>query len=112
VKLADFLDSLIPCLKSLQGDENAEPFFDYMGGAFIWTDERLRGLELYEMGCLRAIFRFRTSIVVQEPDERFQSLWNALKNKYPKWIGFAPERCSPNAALAERYREIRRVPFI
>jgi|ERR1700738_634822 hypothetical protein len=102
---------MIPHLKSLQNDENADVFYDYMSGGFIWTDEKVRGLNVNQMGCLRAIFRFRTSIVVQEADERFRRIWNALRGKYPQWIGFAPQRCSPNDALARRYREVNKAPI-
>jgi hypothetical protein len=111
MKLDDFLDLLIPHLKTLQKDENAEPFYELMSGAFIWEDEKVRGLNTYELGCLRGIFRYRTSLISREPDERFASLWNALREKYPNWIGLAPERCSPNDAFVERYRKEREKVF-
>jgi hypothetical protein len=81
MKLDDFLDLLIPHLKTLQKDENAEPFYELMSGAFIWEDEKVRGLNTYELGCLRGIFRYRTSLISREPDERFASLWNALRER-------------------------------
>ena len=104
MKPEDFLDALIVHLKTLQKDENARFFYDLMSGAFIWEDEKLYGLKTGELGCLRAIFRYRTSLITQELDERFASLWNALREKYPEWIGFAPERCSPDQSFAECYR--------
>ena len=99
-------------LKMTQKDKNATLFFDLMSGAFIWTDEPVHGLNKYEMGCLRGIFRYRTSLIVQELDERFKSLWDELKNKYPDWIGFDPERCSPSQELTSRYREERSKPIL
>jgi len=112
MNFSDFLDSLIVQLKILKKDSSAVPFFDLMSGGFIWSDEKLRGLPTNEMGCLRAIFRYRTSLIVQEPDTRFQSLWSDLKDKYPEWIGFNPSRCLPNEDLVARYRESRRKPVI
>jgi hypothetical protein len=112
MNFSDFLDPLVIRLKTLQKDSSAVPFFDQMSGAFIWSDEKLRGLPTNEMGCLRAIFRYRTSIIVQESDPRFQSLWADLKEKYPDWIGFDPTRCSPNDDLICRYKEIRQKPVI
>jgi hypothetical protein len=111
IKLEDFLDVLIPHPKTLKKHKNAEPFHDLVSGGFIWSDERLYGLSVYSMGCLRAVFRYRTSLIVQEPDERFASLWNALREKCPEWIGFHSERCSPNQTLAERYREESRIAY-
>jgi len=108
----EFLDSVIARLKETQKDKDAYPFFDHMSGAFIWSDERILGLKGYEMGCLRAIFRYRTNLIVQEDDKRFESLWADLKAKYPDWIGFSPERCSPNHVLLARYKEIRSKPLV
>lgn len=110
MNFADFLEPLIVKFKVLQKDDKATPFFDHMSGAFIWSDEKVRGLDVNEMGCLRAIFRYRTSLIVRESDTRFQSLWAELKQKYPDWIGFDPARCSPNEDLVACYREIRRIP--
>lgn len=104
----DSLDSLIVELRTLEKDNNASPFFDHTSGAFIWSDEKVRGLGANEMGCLRAIFRYRTSLIVHEPDPRFESLWADLKGKYPDRIGFDPARCSPNDDLVKRYRVARR----
>lgn len=41
----DFLDPLIVRLKTSQKDKNATPFFDLMSGAFIWSDEKILGVE-------------------------------------------------------------------
>jgi hypothetical protein len=108
----DYLDSLIVRLKTLRKDDKATPFFDQMSGAFIWSDEKVDGVTVEEMGCMRAINRYRTSLIVQESDLRFQSLWEEFRAKYPDWIGFDPVRCSPNRDLQFRYKEIRNNPEI
>lgn len=108
----EFLNPLIVRLKMLKKDENAAPFFDHMSGAFIWSDEKVHGLSVNEMGCLRAIFRYRTNLIVQGEDNRFESVWIELQDKYPNWIGFSPERCSPDDVLLSRYQEIRSKPII
>jgi hypothetical protein len=106
------LDSLVPKLAKKQKEKGATPFYDYMSGAFIWSDERMQGLSVNEMGCLRAVSRYRTSLIVKELDQRFESLWEELKRKCPNWIGFEPERCSPNEALASEYYEIKKKPLL
>jgi hypothetical protein len=70
MKLIDLLDSLIPHLTTLEKDENAEPFYELMSVAFIWSDEKVRGLNVNEMSCLGAILRYRTSLVVGDRDEK------------------------------------------
>ena len=87
---------------------DAEPFLELMSDGFVWSDERLHGLGTDEMGVLRAIFRFRTSLIAQQPDSRFEDLWNALREICPEWIGFDPSRCSPNATLTSLYQKGKR----
>jgi hypothetical protein len=108
----DTLNPLISQLKVLKKDDNAAPFFDHMSGGFIWSDEKLRRLNVKEMGCMRAVFRYRTSLIVQEADLRFESLWHELRKRFPDWIGFDPARCSPRDDLISQYREIKMKPII
>src|SRR5215813_628912 len=91
------LDSLIPMLLKLKRDPSSEPFYDMMSDALVWEDEMLfAGLSAEQMGCLRTIFRYRTSLIVGSPDQRFQQLWKLLTAKCPQWIGFSPSRCTPS----------------
>jgi hypothetical protein len=85
----EFLSPLIVRLRTLQKDDNAAPFFDCMSRAFIWSDEKLHGLSVDEMGCLRSLFRYRTNLIVQGDHRRFESLWADLKETYPDWIDLA-----------------------
>jgi len=95
-------------LRRQRMDPLAEPFLELMSDGFIWSDERLFGLSTEEMGSLRAIFRFRTSLITEEADPRFENLWNELRKICPEWIGFSPSRCSPDEALASRYRKSKK----
>lgn len=104
----DYLDSLIPILAALKIDPVAKVFYDLMTDALIWADERPPfDLTAEQMGCLRAIFRFRTSLITSTPDTRFYNLWDTLKAKCPQWIGFTPSRCSPTAQLIETYQKLK-----
>jgi hypothetical protein len=87
---------------------DAEPFMELMSDGFVWSDEKLHGLSTEEMGGLRAIFRFRTSLITQQADSRFENLWNELRKICPEWIGFDPSRCSPNETLLARYQKSRK----
>ena len=87
---------------------DAEPFLELMSDGFVWSDERLHGLSTEEMGNLRAIFRFRTSLITEQTDSRFEKLWDELRKLCPEWIGFHISRCSPNETLASRYRSSKR----
>src|SRR5258707_8470723 len=103
-----YLGSLVPALADLKLDPSAKPFYDIMSGGLIWSDEKLPlGLSAEQLGCLRAVFRFRTSLIEGTPDSRFQTLWNVLKERCPGWIGFAPSRCSPTLELRETLHKLR-----
>jgi hypothetical protein len=108
MKFEDQIESLAPILSRLKKNDLAEPFYELMSDAFIWDDESVINLNPEQLGCLRAIFRFRTSMIVQESDPRFETLWKCLKQACPKWIGFSPDRCCPNEKLAEKYRADKR----
>lgn len=104
---SEHLDQLIARMKNLKRDADATPFFDLMSGAFVWSDERLSGLDVNTMGCQRFIFRYRTNLIAQEDDFRGKELWEELQRRYPEWIGFGPGRCTPHEELALRYWELR-----
>ena len=97
------LKGLADQLKLQKMVPDAEPFLDLMSDGFVWSDERLHGLSVEEMGGLRAIFRFRTSLITQLADSRFENLWNELRKICPEWIGFDQSRCSPNGKLLALY---------
>src|ERR1035437_2137549 len=99
----DYLGSLVSKLRVLKCDVSAEVFYDLMSGALVWSDEKITGLTAEEMGCLRAIFRFRTSIIASEPDERFRNLSNKPRAAYPDWIGFDPSRSQADESLSKLY---------
>jgi hypothetical protein len=96
--------SLASRLSTLRADPAAEIFHELMSDALVWSDERVLGLTAEEMGCLRGILRYRTSLIVGIPDTRFEHLWKLLKAECPDWIGFSPARCNPSEELHARYK--------
>lgn len=109
---ANVLPSLIPKLRKLKHDSRASAIIDVMSGAFIWSDERLTDLTVAEMGCYRAILRYRTNRIVSEGDDRFSELWNELAREYPHWIGFDSARCNPSPDLVAQFNEYRNQPLL
>ena len=104
----DYLGSLIPHLSALKLDPLAKVFLDRMSDALVWTDEKLSAdLSPEQMGCFRAVFRFRTSLITGVADRRFEQLWDALRRDCPQWIGFEPSRCVPTKELADTYHRLK-----
>lgn len=103
----EHLDTLAPVLAKSEMDASAKVFYDVMSAGLVWTDEKLSDLTVEQMGCLRAIFRYRTSLIQGTPDLRFETLWNLLKIKCPQWIGLDPRRCTPSPQLLSEYKRLR-----
>jgi hypothetical protein len=102
--LEQYLDSLVPILTELKRDPSAKIFYDTMSDALVWTDEAVfDGLTQEQMGSLRAIFRFRTSLILGDPDMRFEKIWSILKSRCPHWIGFIDSRCTGSKELVAKY---------
>ena len=73
----------------------------------MWSDEKLSDLSSEELGCLRGILRFRTSLIIGQPDTRFQNLWKLLEEKCPTWIGLDPSRCAASRELIALYNKLK-----
>ena len=87
-----------------------EPVYDVMSDAFVWRDELIdfKHLSSSEVGALRALGRFRTSLITSIADTRFQDLWVNFKDLAPDWIGFATNRTKYSEKLADEYKSHKR----
>ena len=92
-------------LSALKLNPNALPTLDIMCDGLIWYDERISNLDDIQMGYLRWIFRYRTSLILGNEDLTLKSKWDDLRRVCPGWIGFNAARCSANDNLASIYHE-------
>jgi hypothetical protein len=97
-------------LEQLRLDPTAEVRYDLMSDALVWSDERLRNRKARELWCMRAVFRYRTGLILGVELEEFREAWNLAKTAFPNWIGFTPERCNRNVSLEAEYRRLSRKP--
>jgi hypothetical protein len=107
IDFQDHLDGLIVKLRTLKRDNSAEAFYDLMSGSLVWSDEKASPLTREEMGCMRTVFHFRSSVIIGKPAEETRSLWDKLRDKYPDWIGFDPSRCQPSENLSSLYFKLK-----
>jgi hypothetical protein len=108
MELREHIDSLVPRLAGLKADPTATPFYEAMSDGLIWTDEKIHDLSEAELGCLRCIFRVRTSMPMETPDLRFEVLWAEVLKKCPQWIGFTPSRIAPSETLKALYAQSKK----
>lgn len=79
--------------------------FEALAGALYWSDEVPRLDDPDYTSWLRPILRYRTTVILGEPDQRYEDAWRQAKRLFPKWPGFASERCRPDSQLAVLYRK-------
>ena len=105
----DEITTLVGKLPAGRNPAEHEPIYDLMSDAFVWRDELLdpQDLSQGEAGAMRALWRYRTSIITGIPDERFKALWEYLADLSPDWVGFAKARTNYSKELADRYRSLK-----
>jgi hypothetical protein len=96
------LPEIASYLLAQKRSEQAVVKYEMFSDSLIWSDERLSVPEL-NTDCLRFLFRYRTSLILGKPDERYADFWREGKRHFAGWIGFAPERTSPNSELVNLY---------
>jgi hypothetical protein len=88
------LKKIAPKLNQLQEHLDARVSYELMSGGLVWSDELppWEQLEPGESHCLRAIWRFRSSLILGCPVEKFRPHWEEAQRLFPKWPGFNPVR--------------------
>jgi hypothetical protein len=103
------LEKLAPVLDRLKADANARVFYELMSGALILSDEMPPPAERegWECNCMRGVFRFRTTLMLGKPEEKFRGGWDHLQTLCPNWPGFLADRRNPDPARIKYYEERR-----
>ena len=96
-------------MQKLKPAPEATVFYELMSDALVWSDEipDLETGRISDFHCLRFVFRFRTTLMMGKPDERFQSLWDEANTLFPNWPGFDPHRRAvEHRPVYERFCEV------
>jgi len=96
-RIAPYLDCLI---------KSPEAHCDYylFSGALVWSDEMPKG-DFGDEQAIKYLLRYRRSVLSGTPIVEIQPYWEAAKNTFPKWPGFAVKRCTPTPELKTRIEE-------
>jgi hypothetical protein len=102
------LSLIAPSMESLEKRENAHMFYDVLSGSIVWSDE-LPGASPVSSDCLRFVLKYRTGLLVGEPEPSFEPFWQEAHRRFPHWIGFSPDRTTYDQKFSIYYnREKRR----
>lgn len=99
------LRKLAPILDSLKPDPDARLTYELMSDALIWSDELPPVSDDYDTNCLRGIFRYRTTLILGKPEEKFRARWEEARTLFPHWPGFLPERQVSDPERIRYYEE-------
>jgi hypothetical protein len=101
------LAKIAPKLALLCEDPKARMYFELMSGALVWSDELppVDQLEPAESHRLRGVWRYRTSLILGQPEEKFRAGWERLLALCPSWPGFLADRRKPNPERIKYYHE-------
>jgi hypothetical protein len=98
------LAAIAGAMNALSKSPDATMHYDMLAGALWWSDERPASSQIGNSDCLRVLFRYRTSVIINETEAEYLPYWLAAEKEFPKWPGFDPERCRPDDDLAALYR--------
>ena len=84
--------------------------YDLLADALAWSDEYPANSKRppVELSSVRVLLRYRTTIILQSPDERLKPYWEQALLMFPNWGGFTPGRSKPSADLVEYYESQRK----
>ena len=96
-------------LNAMKPDSKARCFFECMSWGLTWTDERPAfRVSTDELGALRVIWNYRTSLILGKPRMEFNEIWSTGLALAPQWPGFLPERRHPRPDLLALIPETKR----
>jgi hypothetical protein len=98
------LQSLAKKLSSYKLRKSATLKFHILAGALFWSDEVPLWLSAEQDDAMRCLLRYRTSLILGEPEENLKRFWDVGMQHFPDWIGFSKERVTPSPELIAFYR--------
>src|ERR1035438_277487 len=91
---------LAPFLQGLTKDANARIYYDLFADALVWSDEvppaDSPDRASFSAAELRGVWRFRTTLILGQPAEKFRAAWEEALKCFPNWPGFDPKRRDPD----------------
>ena len=93
------LDTIAVLMNSQRRSRFASLNYDMMADAIWWSDERPNFDHPEDHWCLRPVFRYRTTLILDSPDPKWLPFWERSLELFPDWPGFHPSRVTSNPKL-------------
>lgn len=98
-------------LNGLPAGKQAKMQYCMLSDALLWSDEVPRMCPDWPTEysqILRFVFRYRTTILLSDPDKRLEDTYEFGQSQFPNWPGFRPERITPSVEILEFYEKAKR----
>ncbi len=82
---------------------------DVMSDLPIWSNELpdFKSVPFRKQFRLRPVLRHRTSLIQEQPDERFHDIWGQATSLFPNWPSFFDGRYRPDSELLTKLEELK-----
>jgi hypothetical protein len=95
-------ERLAPKMDRVRARPNAKRSYHLFADAIVWSDEYPDSPgRMSEFDCLKLLFRYRTTVLLGEPDLMLKPYWERALELFPNWAGFSPERLVAPAGFKE-----------
>ena len=81
-KLVETPSALVSSLTRLKRSESSKVRYELLSGSLVWSDE-LPSDSGYNKDCLRYVLKYRTGLIIGEPDSAFATVWQEALRLYP-----------------------------
>jgi hypothetical protein len=103
--LLEKLTVLAPKMTALRLRRCAVLRYLSFAAAVYWSDEMPRRLDDDEEDIVRILLRYRTTLILGQPDKELEPYWEAAKQCFPGWIGFSAARVAPNPSVVDFFHD-------
>ncbi|EMI45182.1 hypothetical protein [Rhodopirellula sp. SWK7] len=99
-ELLDRLETVAEQMNACKRSWFAKLNYDMMADALWWSDERPDFADAEDHWCLRPLFRYRTTLILDAPESQWLPFWDRSLELFPDWPGFHHSRTKPDSKLA------------
>jgi hypothetical protein len=99
------LERISPDMDQAPASPDATVGYDVLSDALVWSDEYPDSLRrrFGEFQCIRLLLRYRTTLLLGNPDEALQPYWEKARSLFPNWAGFQQDRLRLTDELRRAY---------
>ena len=93
-----------------RASSGAEISYDVFADALVWSDEypdRYRGRRK-RFDCVKLLLRYRTTLILGDPDPFFEPFWDEARELFPLWAGFDAARQCEDEQLRSIHEQYHR----